>query len=297
MVLVRVFAAVSALLVTGIASATAAPMTSVEVLGAGSPSAMSTGPDFFVTVSDSFSPEEFGVARADIGTVGTTAAGGYFSTASFTDEITASGAGGGTGVLQFVFDLDGTFFGGGTIDIDMTTSVSALDAALPGSLFGLDARSSPLPAAGSAAIASSFIGGTPAADEISYGFTGPTPSDIDLSITSNTFDEREIDTQLVVYLAYESGVAFDFTFGMTVFSTFGEIVDFAGTAELVAVDAVDPVTLQVMDDPTFAVSGQGGGDYFALAAANAGADPIPVPGAFWLMGVGAAFLGARRYKS
>ncbi|MEM6912782.1 MAG: hypothetical protein AAF511_02265, partial [Pseudomonadota bacterium] len=195
------------------------------------------------------------------------------------------------------FDLDGTFFGGGTIDIDMTTSVSALDAALPGSLFGLDARSSPLPAAGSAAIASSFIGGTPAADEISYGFTGPTPSDIDLSITSNTFDEREIDTQLVVYLAYESGVTFDFTFGMTVFSTFGEIVDFAGTAELVAVDAVDPVTLQVMDDPTFAVSGQGGGDYFALAAANAGADPIPVPGAFWLMGVGAALLGARRYKS
>ncbi|MEO1041102.1 MAG: PEP-CTERM sorting domain-containing protein [Pseudomonadota bacterium] len=295
--LVQIFAAGSALMVTGIVSASAAPMTSVEVIGAEAPSDQSLGPDFFVTVSDSFSSDEFGAARADIGTVGTTAAGGYFSAASFTDEITASGAGGGTGVMQFVFDLDGTFFGGGAIDIDMTTSVSALDAALPGSLFGLDARSSPLPAAGSAAIASTFIGGTPAANEISYGLSGPTPSDIDLSITANTFDERVIDTQLVVYLAYQSGLAFDFTFGMSVFSTFGEIVDFVGTAELVAVDVVDPLTLQVMDDPTFEVSGQGGGDYIALAAANAGGDPIPVPGAIWLMGAGAALLGVRRKRS
>ncbi|MEO1658608.1 MAG: hypothetical protein AAFR65_12900 [Pseudomonadota bacterium] len=267
-------------------------MTFVEVFGLdSSPSASASGEPFGVEVS-SFSsefPEEFGQARADIGTLGVSAGGSTISRALFSDTITIDG---GAGVFSMVFDLDGTFGDDSAfLEMQLSTTVSTEDASLPVDTIATAQGASVSVGDPATAIATSFTRVDTSLLNYDRSFVD-TSNTVDVSLES--FSEAIVDGQMIVYLSYVVGEAFDFTYEMEASATGFGFVDFFGTAELVAVEAVDPVTLQVMDDPTFAATGQGGGDLVALAAANAGGDPIPVPGAIWLMGAGVALLGARK---
>ncbi|MEM0927874.1 MAG: hypothetical protein AAGI89_01145 [Pseudomonadota bacterium] len=274
----------------GLSAAHAAPMTFVEVFGVdNSPSASATGAPFNVEVSDFFSADEFGQARADIGTLGVSAGGSVMSRALFSDTITIAG---GAGVFSMVFDLDGTFGDDiSFLDMKLSTTVSTDDASLPVDSIAAAQGASVDVGDPPTAIATSFTRVDTSLVTYDPFVTDPS-STVDLSLES--FSEAVVDGQMIVYLSYVVGEAFDFTYEMAASASGFGFVDFFSTAELVAINAVDPVTLNVMDDPTFSAMGQGGGDLVALAAANAGGDPIPVPGAIWLMGAGVALLGARK---
>ncbi|MEO1658607.1 MAG: VPLPA-CTERM sorting domain-containing protein [Pseudomonadota bacterium] len=248
----------------------------------------------FALELDAFDGEGSGQVRADIGTIGVYADNGISASASFHESITAVSTG-STGILHFVFGLDGTFDGGGQIDIAASTSVDPSDAFYPNEPFEGDMRSS-LFFQEDPAIATSFADNNVGSDEVFFQ-TSDSQS-VNFSIAPSTDDgNKAVDTQLNVFLAFESGVEFGFFFEIAAFSDFGQTVDFFGTAELISATVLDPVTLQALDDGDFSVNGSGGGDLVALAAANAGGDPIPVPAAVWLMGVGLAVLGRKARRA
>ncbi|NRA29849.1 MAG: hypothetical protein HRU11_06250 [Parvularculaceae bacterium] len=232
-------------------------------------------------------------ARVKQGTLGVYSENGADATAGSNDTLTGVSSAMPNGMIRLFFELDGSFTGGGLLEIALNTSVSSDDAFISNEATFDDFTSS-YAFVDNPALATSFSGGGIVDDNVVFRTSDE--SSVNFALSAATQDgTQSIDTTLVVDLAFVSGQSFGFDFELWATTSNGETVDFFGTALLTGVQALDPVTRQVLSTP-FSLNGSAGGDYVALAEMNSTDAAVPIPAAAWLMGLGAVALVRRQRR-
>lgn len=229
-------------------------------------------------------------ARVKPGTLGVYSENGTDATAGTNDTLTGVSSAVPNGMMRLFFALDGSFTGGGLLEVALNTSVSSDEAFIANDATSDDFTSS-YAFVDNPALAMSFSGGGITEDNVVFRTSDE--SSVNFGLQAATDDgTQDIDTTLVVDLAFISGQSFAFDFELWATSDNAQIVDFFGTALLTGVQALDPVTRQALSDP-FSLSGTAGGDYVALAEMNSTDTAVPIPAAAWLMALGAGAIFGR----